>query len=178
MVISEEHKQKLKEGRERAREVKAQQPMETDTVVIEKSFLEDIRKRMTVLEEDNAMLKQVADRAKMSDYFIKHREKMPLQYKLRTVTDKDQEKVILAWTKMKFNDVYVDGKKEISNQVIILILEDGTSKEMSYQDFVRLYSVVQCSKIEDRTNEKGNLILKLQRNDNKKVYEIDIRFVN
>lgn len=177
MVISEEHKQKLKEGRERAREVKAQQSTETDTVVIEKSFLEDIRKRMTVLEEDNAMLKQVADRAKMSDYFIKHREKMPLQYRLRTVMDKDQEKVILGW-KMVKDDVYVDRNKIVENQVIMLVLEDGTPKEMSYQDFVRLYSVVQCSKIEDRTDEKGNLILKLQRNDNKKVYEIDVKFVN
>lgn len=176
MVLTEEHKKKLKEGREKAREMKKQQeekPVEIDTVKMKISDLEDIRKRMTALEEDNTMLKQVADKARMSDFYVRNKEKLPDQYRLRTIDDK----VILGWKMIK-DDVYIEGPRVIENQVVMLILEDGTQKEMSYKDWVRLYVTVQCSKIGDRTDEQGNLIVKLERNDNKKVYEIGVQFVN
>lgn len=148
-----------------------------ETVVVEKTFLEDIRKRMTSLEEDNAMLKQVADKSKMTDFYVRNKEKMPTQYKLRMMLDdNDQEKVILGWKMIK-DDVYIDGPRVIENQVILIVLEDGSQKELSYRDFVRLYLTTTCSKIGERS-EDGVLILKLERNDNKKVYEIDVKFVN
>jgi hypothetical protein len=149
---------------------------EGETVVVEKSFLEDIRKRMDALEEDNTMLKQVADKARISDFYVRNKEKMPTQYKLRMIEDNEQEKVILGW-KMTKDDVYIDGPRVVENQVIKLILEDGTQKDLTYRDFVRLYTTVQCSKIGERS-EDGVLILKLEKNDTKKVYEIDVKYVN
>lgn len=185
MVLTEEHKLKMKEGREKAKKAKLEAKQvqgitDIDTrdpannkVMIEKSFLEDIRKRMTVLEDDNAMLKQVADKAKMSDFYVRNKGKLPDQYRLRMIDDK----IILGWKMIK-DDVFIEGPKVIENQVLMLILEDGTQKEMSYRDWIRLYVTVQCSKIGDRIDEQGNLIVKLERNDNKKVYEVGIQFVN
>ena len=184
--MTEEQKEKMRIGREKAKAEKAQQTepeTKQDKVVIEKSFLEEIRKTMdeqkgTIAKqnEDIEMLKQVADKSKLSAFYGRNKESVPTQYKLRTINDKEVDKVILGWRTIK-DDVYIEGSKVIENQVIELILEDGTRKEMSYINFVRLYKTVQCSKVGDRT-ENDSIIVKLERNDNKKVYEVDVKFVN
>jgi hypothetical protein len=172
-------KQKMKEGRERAKEARDNAKTETETqpsgdkVMIEKSFLEDIRKTMDELKADNAMLKQVADKSRMSDFYTRNKGKMPEQYKLRMIDGK----VILGWKMIK-DDVYIDGPRVVENQVILLIFENGESKEISYKDFVRLYTTTTCSKLESRTDKDDNLILKLERNDDKRTFEVDVRFVN
>lgn len=178
-MMTEEHKKKLKEAREKAREVKALQDkpiVNSDKVLIEKSFLEEIRKTMDEMDElkaDNAMLKQVADKSRMSDFYTRNKGQMPEQYKVRMIDGK----IILGWKMIK-DDVYIDGPRVVENQVIMLVLEDGSQKELSYRDFVRLYDTAICSKLEQRTDTDGNLILKLERNSDKKVVEIDVRFVN
>jgi len=175
-MMTDELKQKMKEGRERAREAKLNANptvIPDDKVLIEKSFLEEIRKTMDELKADNAMLKQVADKSRMSDFYTRHKDKMPEQYKVRMIDDK----IILGWKMIK-DDVYIDGPRVIENQIIMLVLETGESKELSYRDFVRLYTTAICSKIEQRSDNEGNLIVKLERNSDKKVIEIDVRFVN
>jgi len=185
--MTEEHKIKLKLARERAKEARdnAKTAPETqpsgDKVLIEKSFLEDIRKTIDELKADNAMLKSVADRGRMSEFYQRNKTTVPDQIKLRAiddrVNDEEVEKIILGWRMVK-DDVYIDGPRVIENQIIQLVLEDGSTKELSYRDFVRLYKTVQCSKIGDRTEADGSLIVKLERNDNKKQYEVAIAFVN
>jgi hypothetical protein len=193
--MTEEQKQKMKEGREKARAEKEQLKKEnpiledvrpgqiipsTDKVLIEKSFLEDIRKTMDELKSDNAMLKQVADKSRMSDFYARNKDRLPEQYKLRMIEVEEngikKKKIILGWKMIK-DDVYIDGPRVIENQVVMLVLEDGTQRELSYRDFVRLYETTICSKIGERSDENG-LIVKLQRNDNQKVYECGIQFVN
>jgi len=175
-MMTEELKQKMKEGRERAKAEKEQQAEptpSTDKVLIEKSFLEEIRKTMDELKADNVMLKQVADKSRMSDFYMRNKESLPEKYKLRMIDGK----IILGWKMIK-DDVYIDGPRVIENQQTMLILEDGTQKELSYRDWVRLYETTICSKVEQRTDADGSLILKLQRDDNQKVYEVDVKFVN
>jgi len=185
-MMTEEHKKKLQEARERAKEARDNAKTETETqpsgdkVMIEKSFLEDIRKTMDELKADNAMLKQVADKSRMSDFYTRNKGKMPEQYKLRMIgvseNNKEVKKVILGWKMIK-DDVYIDGPRVVENQVIMLVLEDGTQKELSYRDWVRLYETVICSKIGERSDENG-LVVKLQRNDTQQTFEVDVRFVN
>jgi len=50
---------------------------------------------------------------------------------------------------------------------------------MPHRDFIRRYVTVTATLVSKTQDEKsGNLILKVKRNDNDRVYNIDVRYVN
>ena len=88
-------------------------------------------------------------------------------------------KVIVGWRTTK-DEVYQDSasKKWIENQLVELLFEDDTVKEMHQTDFNRVYESVTCKKMGEITDNHGNLALKLVRLDNNKEYTVGVQFVN
>ena len=88
-------------------------------------------------------------------------------------------KVILGCRTIQ-DDVFEDSVtgrwKEI--QVIEIIYEDGEKEKIALRDYGRRYVHVSAKVLETRKKNDGEVILKVERKDNGKVYEIGVQYVN
>jgi hypothetical protein len=124
--------------------------------------------------KDIELLKSVADKKALSQYYLRNQGKIPLKVKLRIINDK----VIVGWRTVKdVSEFDNQSRRFIVDQRVELVNEDATKEEMSLIDFNRHYTYIECEQI--GKEETGNaLILKLKNLENGKIYKVDVRFVN
>lgn len=154
---------------------------EVKNVEIPQTLLQEIRNEMATLRSDNAMLKEVADKRSMAAYQARHKEKLASEVSLRTLIHEDKEKIVIGWSNMLVNEVHKDivTQKWTEKQEVEIELEDKTKLRLSYMAWQRDYKKVLCKVLSHSTDEAtGNVTVRLQRMDNSKKYEVDLRFVN
>jgi len=124
--------------------------------------------------KDIELLKSVADKKALSQYYLRNQGKIPLKVKLRIINDK----VIVGWRTVKdVSEFDNQSRRFIVDQRVELVNEDATKEEMSLIYFNRHYTYIECEQI--GKEETGNaLILKLKNLENGKIYKVDVRFVN
>ena len=146
-----------------------------DTVEVSKDFLNDLKNEMKSLKENQSMLLEVADKTQLSKFYSRNQKKLPSIVLLRML----ENKVIIGWGKMKDNDVYEESRgKIVEAQTVDLVLEGGDIKTLSYKNYIRQYTTQKAKVISTTENENGDIILKTERIDNGKQYDINIKFVN
>ena len=127
-------------------------------------------------KQDIELLKNIADKKRLSLYYQRNKQKLPTYVNLRMI----DKKIILGWQMIQ-NEVYLESasRKWIENQVVKVIYEDGTTKTMSLLDFNLNYVYVKCRRTGILTDETtGNVAFKLIREDNGKEYTVGVEYVN
>ena len=166
-----------------AKETKKEEEKKEEMVTIPKKELDNILGRIAKVEQDRDVLLQVADKRALGIYYQRHAGKIPTRVMLRVIqgTPKTKEpKVILGWRKL-IDEVYQDPAtlRWVERQTIELLYEDGTSEEMFYREFNRLYRQVPAEVKQKITNEEtGELALRVVRLDTGQEYTIGINFIN
>lgn len=157
------------------KETKKVEEEKKDTVEVSKDFLNDLKNEMKSLKENQSMLLEVADKTQLSKFYSRNQKKLPSIVLLRML----ENKVIIGWGKMKDNDVYEESRgKIVEAQTVDLVLEGGDIKTLSYKNYIRQYTTQKAKVISTTENENGDIILKTERIDNGKQYDINIKFVN
>jgi len=147
---------------------------EDDSIRIKKDELDNIKKTLKKLADDNKMLLAVADKKGTSLYYQRHKEKLPSDVKIRKIDGK----VIIAWKTID-DEVYQDSAtgRWIEKQNIQLLFEDGSTKDINLRDFNRRYTHTVCKQVGVK-EEDGRITLKLEEPDTGKIYNIGVEYVN
>jgi len=128
------------------------------------------------LKEQNRMLFEIADKKALGNWMTKHQKKLPNIIHIRELNGK----VVVGW---RVIEDYI-GKNPLTGiwqekQMIEIIFEDGSKKEMFMREFERIKLQVKCKRtgqiVDDQTEE---VAFKLTRLDNGKEYTISSQFVN
>ena len=138
---------------------------------VEKKFEKELKKR----DDDIAILREASDMTRLSKVLSGREGPRKTTMKIGT----RDSLAIVAWEQVmdvveKQNNIWIE------KQIQRIFLEDGTKLEMPYDEFHRsLYKEqVVCDVLSKTVDSEGNTIVKLKRQDNGKVYELDIAFVN
>ena len=187
--MTDEEKKAFGEKMKLAREAKKnsqtspKEEIKEETITISKSVLENLQADMKKLKNDRDILMATADTKAMAHYYAKNKEAMASVVRLRTfgVMDNNElvRKVVIGWRTIK-NEVYqVPGTQAWrEDQVIELIFEDKTKKEVPLLDFYRGYEYIESKVISSSTDElTKEVALKVVR-DNGEELEIGEKFVN
>lgn len=158
------------------------EPKPAETVEVPKSFVENLQKQMKKMEEKQTMLEKIADKKQLARYYQQNQEKLPSEFLLRTIDGK----VILGWRMVEDKGSYQNALTGAWTELQTVELVYETKKDdkfetqqMPHRDFIRRYVTVTATLVSKTQDEKsGNLILKVKRNDNDRVYNIDVRYVN
>lgn len=146
-------------------------------VTVSKDQLAMFMNKLSKLEKDNEMLKQVADKTRMATYAAQNKEKMPVIVRLRSF----EGKVVVGWRTMK-NECYKNAQgKWVEDQTVILMFEDGTStKEIPLLYWIKNYQSHIEAKVISTTQEQdtGETIYKIVRLDNEEEYTIAAKYLN
>jgi hypothetical protein len=146
---------------------------------------EKMKTMMEDLRGARDMLLQVADKKQLSQYYERHRGKLPGRVNLRAMDFFDEKgikttKIIIGWRTIQ-DEVYQDpvtlrwGEK----QRVELLYEDGTRGEFWLMDYVRRYRQIEAEVRSRKVGEvTGDVALEVVRLDNQKSYTIGITFVN
>lgn len=141
-----------------------------ETVVIKKTVLEDLMKRLDRVEA-------VADKGQLAHFDSKNKGKMGKTVKLRALDGK----VVLSWSDMVKNIVE---RNQLTGawreeQVINLKFEDGTEQEMNLVDFTRRFTNVFGLVIKESKDMETDDTLFTIKSDDGRVYEdINTKFIN
>lgn len=156
--------------------LKEEKSKEEPTVTISKSAFEDLQKAMQQLKKDNNLLMAVTDKKALAHYYSRNRESLPSIVKLRII----DSKLVVGWRTIK-NEIYqiAGTQKWVENQIIELLFDNGSKKEMPYIDFVRNYEYIFAKVINSTIDEiSKELSIKVAREDNGKELTIGVKFVN
>ena len=143
--------------------------------IFDPTIINDLVKQINDLKSQNETLMAVADKKALSNYFNKTKKEVPSIIKLRTF----EGLVVLSWKTVKdevFQDPVTRAWRE--NQIVELIFEDDTTKEVPLVEFVRKYKYLDTTKVGQTYNEDGSTFVKLVRGDNGKELLVNIAFVN
>lgn len=149
-------------------------PKQKDVVEVPKSTLEKLLSRVEVLEKDNEILKEVADKDKLIRI-----EKLRAGGKLvKTVNlNVHHGKIVIGWSKVK-DDVYFDEQGRLHEEQVILVhYLDGSKSEMDYRAFSRMKEPLKGEVISETKDSDGHTNIKVQLADGREI-NIDIVFVN
>ena len=150
-------------------------PTKEETIAVPKSLLETLQNDIAALKKNEELLMQVADKKQLALYYSRNKKDLPPIVKLRMLNNK----VILGWRTIQ-DDVFEDSVtgrwKEI--QVIEIIYEDGEKEKIALRDYGRRYVHISAKVLETRKKNDGEVILKVERKDNGKVYEVGVQYVN
>jgi hypothetical protein len=158
--------------------------MENEKIEVSKDLLANIQKELETLRKDRDMLLEIADEKKKATYFARNQQALPRIVHLRTLTLDEKgmpvEKVVVGWRTVKdevFKDPVSMRWQEI--QIIEVIFDDGTSKQLHLLDWVRQYKLVKAEVLERSENEQTKeLVFKVKRIDTGKEYSLNSTFVN
>ena len=150
---------------------KEEKPVSSELI---QSLIDEVK----TLKQQNEMLVQVADKKALATYYSRHQQKLPNIVRLNLINGK----VITSWA-MPQNEVYKEAVENVliwrEKQSVNLNLEDETTLEMPYVDYIRKYQQIEAKVISKTTDEvTDSLKLKVARLDNGKEYEIDVKFIN
>jgi len=165
-------KENKKDKQEEIKEVNDNKVEVKPTKTAEMQELMNIVKKQA---DDIELLKTIADKKALAQYYQRNQGSIPLKVKLRVMDGK----VIVGWRTLvdvSEYDIVLRRFKEV--QTVEIVFEDATKKEMSLVDFNRHFTYAMCEQIGKEETEDGSLILKLKRLDNNKVYKVDVKFVN
>lgn len=156
---------------------KAPEMPKSETIEIPKKLYDSLQERMKRLERDTELLISVADKRALARHFARQREgKVPI-IKLREIDGQ----IVLGWKSSK-DIVEKRGarpKDWYEEQRTILLLEDGSKKEMIQKDFELQHKKVACRRMGIVTDDiTGKVAYRLVRLDNGKEYTIGEQFVN
>jgi len=141
--------------------------------------MQELKKRIDELQKSNdslnELLLQVADKKQLAIYYQRHQQKVPPIVKLRVLDGK----VIIGWRTVK-DDVYQDPvtMRWTEKQIVEVLFEDGTSKQLALMDYVRLYKHIEAKVMSTLTDTADNKIAFKVQADNGKEYVIGAEFVN
>jgi hypothetical protein len=145
-------------------------------VEVEQDVLEKLLNRVDKLEADNEILREVADKNRLTRV-----EEMRAQGKLvkKVNLNTFDNKIIIGWKTIK-DDVYIDQQGRLhETQVIGLVFEGEkeVSHELDMRSFSRLIIKVPVEVIEDGKDKEGNVNFTVQTRDGREI-KIDSKFVN
>lgn len=168
--------QKLVDDNKLADNKKPEEPKKKGTIEIDEDVLSKLLRRVDKLEDDNKILREVADKNRLGRV-----EELRAQGKLvKSVNLNTYEgKVIIGWKKIK-DDVYQDQQGRLhEDQIVGLIFEGekGVGKEMDIRSFSRLLVKIPCEVIEEGKDKEGNINFTVQTKDGRTI-KIDSKFVN
>lgn len=181
----EELKQMRVENLKKAREAKkandspAQEALQPklDTIEVPKSFIDDLQAQMKELKEKQGMLEQIADKKQLANFFARNQKKLPKNVSLRMWNNK----VIVGWDEMTENTVDTNPLTgaPVVKQSVKIIDEDKTITDLPYLTWARGFKRTNAVVVSSTTDENsGRDILKVQRKDNGKIYDISVLYVN
>ena len=137
-----------------------------------------LMEKMESLEKDRDILMESADKKALSRYYSRHKSDLPSIVNIRSI----RGKVILGWRMVEDRGSYqIPGTKQwTEHQIIEVIFQDGTKKQMSETEFERSYEKNIKAKVIATNEDKvsGELSLKLERTDNGEEITLGVAFVN
>ena len=121
------------------------------------------------------MLEQIADKRQLAAYYARNQKKLPKIVSLRLWLDK----VVVGWADMIINTMDTNPLTGawVEKQTVQIFNEDGEKIILPYLTWIRGFKRVESTVLSTEKTD-FNEILKVKRNDNGKIYNIDIRFVN
>ena len=139
-----------------------------DTIEVSKGLLESMQKEIE-------MLKQVADKKSLAQYYSRNQKELPKVVKLRLM----EGKLIVGWRTIQ-DEVYEDSgtHRWVEKQVVELMYQDGKTEQMPLRDFVRKYTTIESTVLSTITTQEGNEAVKVQRKDNNDILEIGTKYIN
>jgi len=188
--MTEEHKQKLAEARQKAKQNKAgistnevilsetnpeikkitedAVKQQEDTVEIKKSDFDKMMRQMEKQAKDIELLYKAADKGRISRELGKEGQNLIKQAKVRTWTGADgSRKLVIKWGDLITNRCEIVNGRWIEEQTTSVTLDDGEIITIPYLEFVRNTLIKEVGDIiskTEETDEKGKvaLIYKLQ----------------
>lgn len=147
-----------------------------EKVTIEKSALEKVLSRLDKLESDNQILREVADKNRLTRV-----EDMRAQGKLvkKVNLNTYENKIIIGWKKIK-DDVYIDSQGRLHEDQVVGLFFRGDkepSREIDIRSFARLIVKVPVEVIEEGKDKEGNINFTVQLSDGDTL-KIDSKFIN
>lgn len=138
---------------------------------------QEFEKKLEERDKKIAILTEASDITRLSKVIAGKEGTGPRQHTMKVGTYNDL--VIVGWEQVmdvveKQNNIWIE------KQIQRIILEDGKTVEMPYEEFHRkLYAKqIVCDVLARTVDADGNTVVKLKRQDNGKVYDLDIAFVN
>ena len=143
---------------------------------------------LAVQKKEIGILMQTADKRAIARYYKRNKGDMPPIVSLRSIDVYDKKakkpitKVIVGWRMIEDKGSYqIPGTgKWTEYQVLEIIYQDGTSEEMSYEEFERRYDKhIKAKRVGVIVDDvSGKEALKLQRIDTGEELTIGVEFVN
>lgn len=147
-----------------------------DTVTIPKSEFDAVLDKIKGIEEDNKMLKSVADKGRLARWQAQHRDFKEKIIKVTTI----EGKMVNGWKMIK-DEVGKNPNTGLwfEKQIIELHFTDDTTREYDYADYTRLTQKVEGKVIRDNKFTDADGIHEMLTVDiDGKELDIDIRFIN
>lgn len=145
-----------------------------DTVEIPKDTLKNILNRLEKVEGDNEILREVADKGRLSRIeSLRNQGKLVKSARVNFI----EGKAVIGWSMIK-NDTYIDQEGRLhEDQVIEVTFDDHTKKSMDYRTFSRIKTQAEGEVVEESKDKDGNTNMTIQMTDGKQ-YKLDIRYIN
>ena len=147
-----------------------------ETISVPKSTLEGIVKRMEKLESDNEILKEVADKNRLSRVEeLRKQGKLVKSVNLSTF----EGKIVIGWKKIR-DDVYIDEKGRLHEDQFVGLIFNGETevgKELDIRSFSRLLIKIPAEVVEEGKDKDGNINFTVMTKDGQEI-KIDSKFVN
>ncbi len=158
----------------RTRAQKEEEGDDGEMVQVPKKTLDAVLKRLDTLEDDNKLLKSVADKGRMARV-----EQLRAQGKLvKSVRiGKIDGNFVVGWKLVK-DDVHFDSEgRLVEEQIIKVFFEDKTSKEMNVRSFANSMEHIEGEVTMEGKDRDGNISLTVLLPDGKEI-SIGQNFIN
>lgn len=167
-------------------ETKKERVLKPGVVEVDREMLEGILKevgelrskvdKVDQLEKDNAMLIEIADKSRLSNYQARNAGKVSLVRTARVWAWND--KIVKATVTVR-NEAFTDNIGRIhTDQVLNVILEDGSEVEVPYDKFAKEKGLLEGDILSRSTNdETGQTFYKMRLKDGKEI-SINYLFLN
>lgn len=143
------------------------------TVKVDQDFLLRLQEQITNLQKQNEKLLAVADKNRLAQYEQRNNNDIVHTAKISMF----EGKPVLAWRTIR-DEVFIDGRGVYhEDQVVELVLEGGTKKEVSLLDRVRRVTKEIGEIVSKTKNSDGTETVKMLMPDGKSIL-IDIAFLN
>lgn len=146
-------------------------PQSKQTVSVDKDTLEGLIKRLDDQSRDIKMLREVADKSRISNWEKKNVTIGARTAKLSTY----KGKLVMAWRTIQ-DEVYADAQgRWHEKQTTEIITEDNEKIQLEYVHFAKLVKI-EAEIVSRYTTPEGQDMIRL--NLDGRVIDIDIKFVN
>lgn len=152
-----------------------------ETVVVNKTVLEDILKKIKDQDTQIQTLTAVADKSRLAWYEEKQGQKKQLsQVSIAYFPTEKGMKAVIGWTNLTVNEMYQDTNGNWhERQIMELVFADNTKIQVNYIDFVRRKKSQKANILSRFTDEQsGDQFLKVETIESKEKFDVGLQFVN